>query len=166
MTHTADSAWKFGYERPYSRVPGMLPLTATGAGLWALYVDPVPGMVGSFHYVHRLNVPCLYRPRVFQFGGVFVSGAVFRMDRYQWYTDRLHVAYTARWQGKTYALAEQKFITADDLAVGASTATIWLSFTKMVPRSLESSPAQSTLPFRTRPHGLRKWVTMYPSHST
>lgn len=93
-------------------LPGALLLGSTGARLWADYVEPVPGFAGRFDFIHKVNIPLLYK--------VTCSlAASFEPCRTEWHPSHLRMEY----EDGRIALRERKFISWDDCAVSCQTWT-------------------------------------------
>lgn len=86
-------------------------LGPTGARLWATYLLDEPGMMGSFEYIHKVNVPRLFGIEV-EIDGRAVP---VRCVDHRWFPSRLETTFL----GGGVELGEAKFITWDDCAVDA-----------------------------------------------
>ncbi|WP_235941470.1 MGH1-like glycoside hydrolase domain-containing protein [Paenibacillus puerhi] len=93
-------------------LPGALLLGSTGARLWADYVEPVPGFSGRFDFIHKANIPLLYR----------IANNLtdsFEPCQTQWRPSHLRMEF----ENSRLKLSESKFITWDDCAVSCQTWT-------------------------------------------
>jgi hypothetical protein len=90
--------------------PGALLLGSTGARLWADYLDPEPGFAGRFDFIHKVNIPLLYK---------ITNNLVqnFEPCRTEWFPSHLLMEYTDH----RITLVERKFITWNDCAVSCQT---------------------------------------------
>lgn len=95
-----------------SHAPGALLLGSTGARLWADYLDPVPGFSGRFDFIHKVNIPLLFK---------ITNNLAESLEPCQteWFPSHLLMAYT----GNRLSLEERKFITWNDCAVSCQTWT-------------------------------------------
>ncbi|NHW38314.1 hypothetical protein GQF04_27890 [Paenibacillus aceris] len=92
--------------------PGALLLGPTGAKLWADYLDPVPGFSGRFDFIHKVNIPLLFK----------IENSLtksFEPCRTEWYPSYLLMTYTDH----RLSLVERKFISWNDCAVSCQTWT-------------------------------------------
>lgn len=87
--------------------PGKLLLGPTGRRLFADYVDKVPGMWGRIDFIHKLNLPGLFR--------VDEEKCPEQMERAEtiWYPSHLHMELKT----ERFTFEEDKFITWEDVAV-------------------------------------------------
>ncbi|MZQ83105.1 hypothetical protein GQF01_13405 [Paenibacillus sp. 5J-6] len=92
--------------------PGAHLLGSTGARLWADYLDPVPGFTGRFDFIHKVNIPMLYRVE----NSLIKS---FEPCHTEWYPSYLLMTYT----DYRLSLVEKKFISWNDCAVSCQTWT-------------------------------------------
>ncbi|MBD0378629.1 MGH1-like glycoside hydrolase domain-containing protein [Paenibacillus sedimenti] len=92
--------------------PGALLLGSTGARLWADYLDPVPGFSGRFDFIHKVNLPLL-----FKIDNNLTES--FEPCRTEWYPSHLRMEYTDH----RLSLTERKFIAWNDCAVSCQTWT-------------------------------------------
>ncbi|MDQ0898467.1 MULTISPECIES: trehalase family glycosidase [unclassified Paenibacillus] len=93
-------------------LPGALLLGSTGARLWADYLDPVPGFSGRFDFIHKVNIPLLFK----------ITNNLeesFEPCQTEWFPSHLHMAYT----GNRLSMVERKFISWNDCAVSCQTWT-------------------------------------------
>jgi len=88
-------------------LPGCLMLGPTGARLFADYLLPVPGFMGRFDFVHKMNIPLLF--------AVSLRGREPALEplRADWMPDETVFAYA----DDELALTEHKFMTWEDQAV-------------------------------------------------
>jgi hypothetical protein len=86
--------------------PGSLLLGATGARLWADYLDDRPGFSGAIDFIHKLNMPLL-------FSVGHNGGSATAPSEVEWRPSHL----TARTQFGELTLEERKFITWEDEAI-------------------------------------------------
>lgn len=93
--------------RTLRTLPGRLLLGPTGARLGVDYLDPLPGFAGRIDFIHKMNIPLLFRVEALGDGPVPPV-----MDS-AWYPDRLEM----HWASPRYTLRESKWITWDDLAL-------------------------------------------------
>lgn len=115
-----------GMQRPFTRLPDTLNLGPTGARMWATYVRAVPGMEGSFEFIHKVNAPRLFGVQLTQDG----KPVDLRFTAHKWFPSHLECVF----EGGGLRLSESKFITWDDCAadvvrvsnVGASSVTVSL----------------------------------------
>ncbi|MDB5085930.1 MAG: hypothetical protein JWN30_2816, partial [Bacilli bacterium] len=93
-------------------LPGALLLGPTGARLWADYLEPVPGFSGRFDFIHKMNIPLLYK---------VTNNLVTSFDPCEtsWFPSYLHMQYN----GRRLSFTEEKFISWDDCAVSCQTWT-------------------------------------------
>lgn len=93
-------------------LPGALLLGSTGARLWADYLDPVPGFSGRFDFIHKVNIPLLFK---------ITNNLAESLEPCQteWFPSHLYMTYT----GNRLSLEERKFITWNDCAVSCQTWT-------------------------------------------
>lgn len=93
-------------------IPGALLLGSTGARLWADYVEPVPGFAGRFDFIHKVNIPLLYK---------IVTNITdsFEPCRTEWYPSHIFMEFADH----RLHFAERKFISWNDCAVSCQTWT-------------------------------------------
>lgn len=105
VTTPIDQALRAG-RKGLRTLPGSLLLGATGARLWADYLEPVPGFTGRFDFIHKVNIPLLF---------AVSPGGLSRFEPFtsQWYPS--HLYWTC--EGRALTFEEWKFITWDDCAV-------------------------------------------------
>ena len=109
--HSWDEALR-SEGRSLRSLPGALLLGPTGARLWADYVEPVPGFAGRFDFIHKANIPLLFR--------VCADRERHREPwRAVWYPSHLCLEH----DGAFTAFREDKFITWDDCAVSVQSWT-------------------------------------------
>ena len=87
--------------------PGKLLLGPTGKRLFADYLDKVPGFWGRIDFIHKLNLPGLFR--------VMPEGMAEALEAADavWYPSHLHMTFSQ----DGVSLTEDKWITWDDVAV-------------------------------------------------
>lgn len=93
-------------------LPDALLLGPTGARLWADYVDPIPGFSGRFDFIHKINIPLLFK----------VASNIadsFEPCRTEWYPSYLLMEYADH----RLCVVERKFISWNDCAVSCQTWT-------------------------------------------
>jgi hypothetical protein len=95
-----------GGNKSLRTIPGALLLGSTGARLWADYVEPVPGFSGCFDFIHKVNIPLLFRVNANLTNS-------FEPCRSEWFPSHLLMEYA----DSRLALSDRKFITWDDCAV-------------------------------------------------
>ncbi|MDF2959219.1 MAG: hypothetical protein K0S39_954 [Paenibacillus sp.] len=90
--------------------PGALLLGPTGARLWADYLDPEPGFSGRFDFIHKVNIPLLFK---------ITNNLVqsFEPCRTEWLPSHLLMEYS----DNRLSLVERKFIAWNDCAVSCQT---------------------------------------------
>ncbi|WP_216624841.1 MGH1-like glycoside hydrolase domain-containing protein [Paenibacillus foliorum] len=90
--------------------PGAFLLGSTGARLWADYLDPEPGFSGRFDFIHKVNIPLLFK---------ITTNWVqtFEPCSTEWFPSHLLMEY----KDKRLSLVEKKFITWNDCAVSCQT---------------------------------------------
>ncbi|UUZ85119.1 hypothetical protein LJK88_17000 [Paenibacillus sp. P26] len=91
-------------------LPGTLLLGPTGARLWADYLDPEAGFSGRFDFIHKVNIPLLFK----------VTQNLERSlepCRTEWSPSHLLMEY----ESGRLTLSERKFIAWNDCAVSCQT---------------------------------------------
>lgn len=91
-------------------LPGTLLLGPTGARLWADYLDPEAGFSGRFDFIHKVNIPLLFK----------VTQNLERSlepCRTEWLPSHLLMEY----ESGRLTLSERKFIAWNDCAVSCQT---------------------------------------------
>ena len=97
--------------RTFRTMPGKLLLGPSGARLRADFLDPVPGFSGSIDFIHKMNIPLLFRIRAEG------EGPLTPAPEAEWYPDRLDLCL----QTGRFSFAESKWITWEDAAVSQQT---------------------------------------------
>lgn len=97
--------------RTFRTMPGKLLLGPTGARLRADYLDPVPGFSGRIDFIHKMNIPLLFRVETEG------DGPLTPPPEADWYPDRLDL----RLQTGSYLVSESKWISWEDEAVSLQT---------------------------------------------
>ena len=93
--------------RTLRTLPGRLLLGPTGARLGVDYLDPLPGFAGRIDFIHKMNIPLLFRVEALG------DGPVPPVVDSTWYPDRLEMSLTS----PPYTLRDTKWIPAEDLAL-------------------------------------------------
>lgn len=93
-------------------LPGALLLGSTGARLWADYLEAKPGFSGRFDFIHKINIPLLFR-----IDNNLVEQ--FEPCKTEWMPSHLHMEYA----NNRLSFQDDKFITWDDVAVSCQTWT-------------------------------------------
>ncbi len=97
--------------RTFRTMPGKLLLGPTGARLRADYLDPIPGFSGRIDFIHKMNIPLLFRMETEG------DGPLTPPPEADWYPDRLDL----RLQTGRYLVSESKWISWEDEAVSLQT---------------------------------------------
>lgn len=97
-------------KRSLRTLPRSILLGSTGARLWADYLDPAAGFAGSIDFIHKTNIPVLFRVRCDEAPSLEPA-------QFEWYPSHLQMAY----ENGRVSLHEYKFITWDDCAVSCQT---------------------------------------------
>ena len=95
-----------GNRRRLRTSPENILMDASGYRMWADYLEVRPGFVGRIDFIHKINIPCLFRV-------VCDILSNYEPAKIKWKPS--HVAMTAEKAG--IYLKEQKFITLEDAAV-------------------------------------------------
>lgn len=102
-----------GIERPFGRYPNTFSFGPTGRRLWVNYLSDQPGFDGLVDYIHKTNIPALYRLE-FVIDGKTVPAAY---RSHQWSPSHL----IREQDCGPLRLRETLFVTWDDVAVDVLT---------------------------------------------
>ena len=86
--------------------PEKILMDADGTRLWADYMDVAPGFCGRFDFIHKINIPCLFRMEC-SAAGCYEPASI------RWKPSHIEL----RFEGDGVSLWEKKFITWDNAAV-------------------------------------------------
>lgn len=115
--------------RTLRTLPGKLLLGATGARLFADYLDPVPGFSGRIDFIHKMNLPGIFTTEC-----EGISNVLEPLEAV-WYPSHLFIKY----ESSRIEFEEQKFITWKDYAVSCQRWTNKTSFEKKIKFSISEA---------------------------